>query len=100
MENDIHKLQKQYAALAFALGVARGALSEVMTPRLPPVLPRASVCVRMHWMFTGTSICQTQKSTGFRDMTPPNTYHARAANSSRAFRLRVAGDLRLAPALH
>ena len=30
MENDIQKLQKNYAALAFALGVARGALSDVI----------------------------------------------------------------------
>jgi hypothetical protein len=30
MENDIQKLQKNYAALAFALGVARGALSQVI----------------------------------------------------------------------
>ena len=30
METDIQKLQKNYAALAFALGVARGALSDVI----------------------------------------------------------------------
>jgi type IV secretory pathway TrbF-like protein len=30
MENDIHKLQKQYAALAYALGVARATLSTVI----------------------------------------------------------------------
>ena len=30
MENDVHKLQKQYAALAYALGVARNVLSDVI----------------------------------------------------------------------
>ena len=30
MEHEIHKLQKQYAALAFALGVARSALGDVI----------------------------------------------------------------------
>jgi hypothetical protein len=84
MENDIQKLQKQYAALAFALGVARGALSDVVDgdftaeemqrvyeATAPRALPRASVFARMHLMFIGMIICQTQRSIEFKDMMRP-----------------------------